>query len=378
MSSSNTLKFEDGAVQFRQRLAVSLLSHRTILIKNIRFESLDHPGLMEHEASFLRLLDKMTNGTRVEINATGTQLRFKPGVLIGGEIEHFCSGNRSIGWFLEGIMPLAPFGKHDLSLNLEGITDGTCFQDPSVDYIKASILPVMSAFGIGTDKDESPPPSIQINQRGAAPNGIHGKIYFFCPIVKVLTPINLVDTGLIKRIRGTVITCRLPPSSAARVAHSAKGLLLRLLPDIWIHTNANTTKQCGGVTSPGMTLVLSAESTSGVILTAECCIDPTQERGAELPEDLGKRGAALLLEEVRRGGCIDTTAQSLILLWMCLGPEDVARVRVGTLSHYTIESLRLFKKAFGVEFKVKPDIDSQTVLLSCLGLGFRNMAKAST
>jgi RNA 3'-terminal phosphate cyclase-like protein len=376
--STNTLKFEDGAVQFRQRLAVSLLSHRTILIKNIRFESLDHPGLMEHEASFLRLLDKMTNGTRVEINATGTQLRFKPGVLIGGEIEHFCSGDRSIGWFLEGIIPLAPFGKQDLSLNLEGITDGCCFQDPSVDYIKASILPVMSAFGIGVDMDESPPPSIQINQRGAAPNGIHGKIIFFCPIVKVLTPINLVDMGLIKRIRGTVVTCRLPPSSAARVAHSAKGLLLRLLPDIWIHTNANTTKQCGGVTSPGMSLVLSAESTSGVILTSECCIDPTQERGAELPEDLGKRGAALLLEEVRRGGCIDTTAQSLVLLWMCLGPEDVARVRVGTLSHYTIESLRLFKKAFGVEFKVKPDLDSQTVLLSCLGLGFRNMAKAST
>jgi RNA 3'-terminal phosphate cyclase-like protein len=86
----------------------------------------------------------------------------------------------------------------------------------------------------------------------------------------------------------------------------------------------------------------------------------------------------MLLEEVRRGGCIDTTAQSLALLWMCLGPEDVARIRVGTLSHYTIESLRLFKKSFGVEFKVRADHDSQTVLLSCLGIGFRNMAKAST
>lgn len=378
-SSSNTLKFEDGAVQFRQRLAVSLLSHRTLLLRNIRSDSLDHPGLQEHEASFLRLLDKMTNGSQIEINATGTQLRFKPGVLLGGDVEtHICSGARSIGWFLEGILPLGPFGKEDLELELQGMTDGCCDQDPSADYVKASILPLLTHFGIGVDQDESPPPSINVVQRGAAPNGIHGKVEFYCPMTKELRPIDLVDVGMVKRIRGTVTSCRLAPSSAARVAHSTKGLLHRLLPDVWIHTNPNSTKQCGGETSPGLSLVLSAQSTTGVVLTAECCLDPHQERGAELPEDLGQRGAAMLLEEVQRGGCIDTTAQSLALLFMCLGSEDVARIRVGTLSHYTIESLRLFKKAFGVEFKVSPDHESQTVLLSCLGTGFRNMAKAAT
>jgi RNA 3'-terminal phosphate cyclase-like protein len=334
--------------------------------------------LLEHEASFLRLLDKMTNGSRIEINSTGTQLRFQPGVLLGGEIDHFCSGERSIGWFLEGIMPLAPFGKEDLSLQLQGITDGCCDKDPSPDYIKSSILPLLAHFGIGIELDESPPPSIQITQRGAAPKGVHGQVHFYCPMTKELKPIDLTDEGKIKRVRGTVTSCRLAPSSAARVAHSAKGMLHRLLPDVWVHTNVNSSKQCGGETSPGLSLVLSTESTSGVILTTECCLDPKAERGAELPEDLGQRGAAMLLEEVRRGGCIDTSAQSLVLLWMCLGPEDVARVRVGTLSHYTIESLRLFKEALGVEFKARPDQDSQTVLLSCLGTGFRNMAKAST
>jgi RNA 3'-terminal phosphate cyclase-like protein len=375
---STTLKFEDGSVQFRQRLVVSLLSHRTLLIKNIRADDLEHPGLHEHEASFLRLVDKLTNGSRIEINATGTQLRFQPGVMLGGDIEHVCSGERSIGWFLEGILPLAPFGKEDLSLDLEGITDGCCHQDPSPDYLKAAIVPLMGHFGIGVDQDESPPPSINIVQRGAAPNGIHGKVELYVPRTKELSPIDLTDEGLIRRVRGTVTSCRLAPSSAARVAHSCKGLLHRLLPDVWIHTNVNSTKQCGGVTSPGLCLVVSAESTTGAVLTAECCLDPNQERGAVLPEDLGQRGAAMVLEEVKRGGCVDTTAQSLALLWMCLGPEDVARIRFGTLSHYTIESLRLFKKAFGVEFKVKPDHENQTVLMSCLGTGFRNMAKAAT
>merc|ERR1712165_217097 len=101
-------------------------------------------------------------------------------------------------------------------------------------------------------------------------------------------------------------------------------------------------------------------------------------RGALLPEDLGVRAAAMLLDEVRKGGCIDTGAQSVALLLMCLGPEDVSRIRVGTLSQYSIVSLRLFKQAFNVEFKVKADQESRTVILSCLGSGYRNMARAST
>ena len=86
--SSRTLKYDDGATQFRLRLITSILSHRPLLLRNIRSDDLDAPGLREHEASFLRLLDRMTNGTKIEINATGTQLRFKPGVLLGGDIEH--------------------------------------------------------------------------------------------------------------------------------------------------------------------------------------------------------------------------------------------------------------------------------------------------
>ena len=55
MSKSQTLRFDDGAVQFRQRIVVSLLSHRPLLIRNIRANDLQHPGLKDYEASFLRL-----------------------------------------------------------------------------------------------------------------------------------------------------------------------------------------------------------------------------------------------------------------------------------------------------------------------------------
>jgi len=380
-----TLKFDDGAVQFRQRLVVSILSNRPVLIRNIRSDDLDHPGLRDYEASFLRLLDRMTNGSSIEINATGTQLRFKPGVLLGGDLEHACPvpdkdveplyKARGVGWFLEGTLPLAMFGKDHLYLTLTGITDGTCEMDPSPDYLQRSILPLLAHFGVGVHEDEAAPPYMRVTKRGASPCG-GGRVEFYCPIIKELLPLNLLDPGKFKRVRGNATTCKIPPSSAARVAHSAKGLLHRMLPDVWIHTDVHSSKTCGP--SPGLGLVLSAESTTGVVITAECCMDPNQPRGLELPEDIGTRGAAMLLEEIRRGGCADTSAQSVVLMLMCLGPEDVARVRLGTLSQYTIGSLRLFKEAFNVEFKILADHETKTVLLSCLGNGYRNMARAST
>lgn len=443
-----TLRFEDGAVQFRQRLVVSILSHRPCLIQNIRHEHVTAPGLRRHEVSFLRLLDTMTNGTRIEINATGTQVRFKPGILTGGSFQHECPvispeededegaydddgddetmsscKSRSIGWFLEGILPLAPFGKEPLNIEFTGgITDGTCHLDPSCDYLQSSVLPLMAKFGIGSsgssaaasadnndginknDLDASRP-SIRIVQRAGAPYGTAGRVQFFSPIcVKELQCLDLIDEGKISRIRGTAISCQLTSSSAtARVAYCSKGVLLRILPDVWIHTNAhrlkynkNDTNNNNETSNPSLSLVLTAQSTTGVIITSEVCLPPAKpvrknnkndssseqqqnEQRRESFEDLGTRGAVTLLEEIKRGGCIDTSCQSLCFLWMALSPEfNVSRVRVGTLSQYAIQTLRLIKLALGVEFKIKPDYETKTVLLSCLGVGYRNMARAST
>ncbi|GKY95944.1 hypothetical protein MPSEU_000555000 [Mayamaea pseudoterrestris] len=405
-SNSNTLVFDDGAVQLRQRLVVSILACRPLLIRNIRADDVLAPGLRKYEVSFLRLLDSMTNGSRLEINATGTQLRFVPGVLMGGEIHHDCPvdddddtqdasnrprdhennkdatsslSNRSIGWFLEGILPLAPFGKEPLHVHFTGITDGTCHIDPSVDYLMQAALPLMKFFGVGVDSFDadvfSPqPPRMLVQRRGAAPSG-GGLVEVYVPCVKTLQSIDYTDSGKITRIRGSCISTRVVSNSAAaRVAYAAKGLLLKLLPDVWISADAHTIKrhQCGP--DPSLSCVLWSLSNTGVILVAE----QTRTYEKQLPEDLGVAAAAALLEEVRRGGCIDTHSQSLALLWMLLTPEDVSRIRLGTLSQYTIESLRLFKRVFGGEFKIVADQETKTVLLSCLGTGYRNMAKASS
>jgi len=205
---------------FRLRIAASLLSMKPLTIRNIRSNELN-PGLKNHETSFLRLIDSITNGTKIEINDSGTELRFSPGIIISGDVEFACSTDRSVGYFLEGILPLAPFGKAPLRLSLTGVTDGFENTEPSVDLISASMIPLYQHFGVGGD-DDVYPASVQIIKRGAKPLG-EGHVEFYCPNVRSLKPIDLTDPGMIKRVRGNAVSCRISPTSVARLSYSAKG-----------------------------------------------------------------------------------------------------------------------------------------------------------
>jgi RNA 3'-terminal phosphate cyclase-like protein len=101
---------------------------------------------IDYEVSFLRLLEKISNGSVIEISHTGTAILFRPGVLTGGPVVHECPLSRSIGYFLEPIVALAPFSKKPLMLTLKGIT--TDEKDLSVDLIRTVTLPHLAMFGV--------------------------------------------------------------------------------------------------------------------------------------------------------------------------------------------------------------------------------------
>jgi RNA 3'-terminal phosphate cyclase-like protein len=140
---------------------------------------------------------------------------------------------------------------------------------------------------------------------------------------------------------------------------------------VFIYTDHYKGKEAGQ--SPGYGLSLVAETTTG-------CLISTEQMGMaqSLPEDLGTTCTNNFLHEILQGGCVDTANQSFFLLLMVLGPEDVSKIRLGKLSPYTIEYLRHIKQFFGVSFKIVPDSETKTILLSCLGCGFQNLARQSS
>ena len=72
-------------------------------------------GLRDFEASFLRLLEKVVNGCEIVISETGTALRYRPGIIVGGDgLAHDCGTSRSIGYFVQPLLALAAFAKRAL------------------------------------------------------------------------------------------------------------------------------------------------------------------------------------------------------------------------------------------------------------------------
>ncbi|XP_004600194.1 RNA 3'-terminal phosphate cyclase-like protein isoform X1 [Sorex araneus] len=359
-----------GCNFLRQRLVLSTLSGRPVKIRKIRARD-DNPGLRDFEASFIRLLDKITNGSRIEINQTGTTLYYQPGLLYGGSVEHDCCVLRSIGYYLESLLCLAPFMKHPLKIVLRGVTNDQV--DPSVDVLKATALPLLKQFGIDGESFE-----LKIVRRGMPPGG-GGEVLFSCPVRKFLKPIQLTDPGKIKRIRGMAYSVRVSPQMANRIVESARSILNKFIPDIYIYTDHMKGVNSGK--SPGFGLSLVAETTNGTFLSAELASNPQGQGAAVLPEDLGRNCAKLLLEEIYRGGCVDSTNQSLALLLMTLGQQDVSKVLLGPLSPYTIEFLRHLKSFFQIMFKIETkSCDEELkggdkVLMTCVGIGFSNLSK---
>eukprot|EP01130_Rhizamoeba_saxonica_P016513 TRINITY_DN764_c0_g1_i1.p1 TRINITY_DN764_c0_g1~~TRINITY_DN764_c0_g1_i1.p1 ORF type:complete len:359 (+),score=66.74 TRINITY_DN764_c0_g1_i1:43-1119(+) len=351
----------EGSAYFRQRIVCSTLSGKPIQINHIRSME-EHPGLNEYEASLLRLMDKLTNGTVIQIDVTGTSIYYRPGFIVGGKVSHNCGNDRSIGYFLEAIVVLAPFSRKPFNLTLTGITNHYDNLDISVDLFRVATLPLLSQFGIEGGLE------FKIKRRGAPPNG-GGEVLFKCPVIRErLTPINLVDEGVIKNIRGIVYTARMSPQVANRIREVAKGVLLEHVNNVFIYTDHHKGKDAG--LSPGYGLSLVAESTTGTLLTVE-----KMGEGGQIPEDLGEYCANLLLHEILRGGCVDTLHQSIMLLLMALGPEDVSILRVGKLSPYTIEYLRNIKLFLGVQFSIETDPETKSVILSCRGSGYGNIAR---
>ena len=357
-----------GPSFFRQRLVLSTLSTLPLIITDIRYGQ-EEPGIRDFEAGVIWLLEKIMSGAVIEINETGTRIAFRPGILTGGSIEHNCNLNKSIGYYLEVLLMVAPFCKEPLKARLRGVTN--CCDEASVDYLKQTSLKLMERAGIdGVD--------VKIVSRGTKPLG-GGEVVFSCPVVQKLKPLHWLDPGLVKKVRGVACTMRVAPSNANRMIDETRGVFNRFIPDVFIVSDHAKGSESGK--SPGYGMCLVAETTSGSLLAAETFSSVEGGTRPDPPEDIGKNCCHILLEEIFRGGCVDTRNQSLVLLLMAMASEGVSRVLMGDLTDYTIEFLRHLKDFFGVMFKVETRPDStggmqrQLVYLSCSGMGYWSIGR---
>ncbi|WJX48033.1 hypothetical protein P8452_34649 [Trifolium repens] len=359
-----------GSQSFRQRLLLSALSSTPIIIEDIR-SGKTKPGLRKYEYSLLRLFETVCDGYRVDINETGTGLKYKPGTIMGGRINqpYDCGVSRSIGYFLEPLIVLCLFAKEPLTITLKGVTNHS--KDPSVDTFKSAAFHILKRFGVDFEAS-----SLKIESRGLPPNG-GGEVILSLPIVQSLTAVNWIDEGFVKKIRGVTFSTKVSSQFESSMIRAARGIINPLISDVHIFTDHRSGPPAGK--SPGYGISLVAETTSGSYISVDTAAshgmhEETSDTGDDEkkdlmpPEDIGEGIANVLLGEIAQSGVVDSTYQGLLFLLCALCPQDVSKVRIGKLSKYGIETLRSIRDFLDVKFVSKPDPDTQSVILKCIGV----------
>ena len=142
---------------------------------------------------------------------------------------------------------------------------------------------------------------------------------------------------------------RVSPQFANRMVESARSILNRYIPDIYLYTDVYKGEESGK--SPGYGITLISQSSTSVLHSSECLSTPPQSsssasstttvqgegasRTIQTPEDIALHAARLLLEDISTGGCVDSKHQWLVMLLMILGKEDVSKCLMGDLTAHT-------------------------------------------
>jgi RNA 3'-terminal phosphate cyclase-like protein len=350
----------------RQQITLATLTFQPLNIKKIRPFSCS-PGIREYEIRFLWLIEKLTTGCMVNFHSEGTSLSYKPGVLIGGlNLFHDCGKERGLGYFLEPLVLMSLFARNPLTITLKGITNHHL--DPSVDTFRSVTLPLLRRLLGLTDGLD-----LRIVSRGAPPLG-GGEIFLKVPVLNELPLFDSVEEGIVKKIRGIAYTMKVSPHNLNRLVDGIHSIIKDYISDVFIFTDHMIGNYSGN--SPGFGVTLIAETTTGCYLAAEGLA--SAENGEHfVPYDLGKSVTRDLLLEIQTRGVVDSSHQGLLLTICALGPKELNKVRLGSLSIYTIETLRLIKNTLDVRFEIVTDTRNRTILLSCFGVNLQNLARSS-
>ncbi|KAH0559453.1 hypothetical protein GP486_004034 [Trichoglossum hirsutum] len=397
MASTPSLRFESQR-SLTYRLILSTLTGRQVHISGIRPSSPTNPGLANHEISFLRLLEAITNGSEITISYTGTTLLYRPGLIVGSATGSGVSGGvirhepppgcvRGISYFLIPLCLLAPFSKSPVNVLFTGpgvITSATSAGDVSVDTVRTAVLPLFEQFGISNNIE------LRILRRSCAgPEGRGGAgevQLIFSHQVRLPKTIHLMNPGKIKRVRGVAYCTGISSANNARMIEAARGVLNFFINDIYIFSdvspapflpmtdgsNAGAKRRIG----VGFGLSLIAESSASVIYSADVVSPPS---GGQPPEIIGQRCAHQLLESVSLGGCVSPLGAPIMLTLMAMGSEDVGRLQMskGVIGTEEIIGLGRDLRRFGASgWGIRDgERDDGDVIVSVVGRGVGNVGR---
>ena len=356
---------------FRYELIASLLINKPIEIQLQR-------QISPSEINFLRFIDRMTEGTKLEVSPDAKSVKVHPGVIVGGIFTHKCVPERGISFWVEAASLLCPFAKNPSEITFTSCVTN-CTRDIGYDLLRTVTVPLLRRFGINS--------AIQLKKRycladqSTTEEEPDGCVIFTIDNVRVLEELRPLQRGFIKRVRGVAFGVRVAPDLCNQLATSAKGCLLKILADVYVLTDVDNKRANIGEkdSKTGYGICLLTESTTkNAVCSAEAIARPR-----ESPEDLASRCVNDLLQEVKFGGVIDRRHQALAIYLMGLAVDLPSVAHLGTeltaSARYLIQ--HLMPNIFHVKYMKRNRVDETSAdytELTCIGSRLVNVFKKST
>ena len=334
---------EGGGQIYRNTLSYSAVVRKPVKIFNIRAKR-SNPGLRPQHLTVLRALAEITEARVKGAYVGSMEVEFKPQRIKGGRYRFDVGTAGSISLVLQGLIPPLLFADKESFIKIRGGTD--VHWSPPIDAIRYVLVPALRKMGAEI--------SIDVIRRGHYPKGGGIVNVSVSPLDKI-RPIELMERGEIKIVRGISHCVKLPAHVAKRQARSAS----KFLEEWGIPTDIQTEfydPSKDPHLGPGSGIVLWAETDKDAILEA----DALGEKGKPA-EKVGREAAEKLFHQIKLNGAVDVHHTDQLIIFMALA-DGVSRIKSCAISMHTITAIHIAEKIVGAKFKMMGELNKPGVI----------------
>jgi RNA 3'-terminal phosphate cyclase (ATP) len=318
----------------RMSVALSAVIGQPLHIFNIR-QNRPEPGLKPQHLEAVLTAAKLCDAELTGAELKSRELWFKPKKVKSGNIEAEIGTAGSIPMLLMTVLPICASAEEPVHLRVsKGGTDVS--HSPTINYLRFVFLPTLKRMGLTA--------SITVHRYGYYPKGM-GEVTLTVEPCKGLRPIFLRSFGKLERIKGVSVCTFLAErkvaerqASAAREYLNGKNLAT---------TDVQTVNDMSNPLQKGSSLVLWAETDSGVILGADAIGELRKPS-----ESVGQEAAEKLYSEVSAEPTVDLHLADMLIPYVALA-EGKSAYLTRTLSDHLETNIWLAEKLLSVRFAVE-------------------------
>lgn len=332
---------EGGGQILRTAVALSVLTKKPVIIKNIRANR-PAPGIKPQHYIAIQSVKELCNADVAGLEIGSSSLTFIPGDVRGGKYKFDIGTAGSITMvFQAGLLSVLKTSE-PITLVVTGGTDVKW--SPSWDYFRHVFLPLVQRMGVSVDA--------RLIKRGYYPKG-GGEAELTIEPPKDIKPLQLDKQQDYSEVKGIIHLANLPDHVGTRMKHASIKSLIKHSLKASIEIEETTSLSTG----TGVTLwVESKDTVLGSTVLGEKGIPS---------EKIGEDAAQNLLCEINAGATVDVYAFDQILPYMAFAcGKGSSSCVIREVSSHARTNMWLVNQFFDTNFELNQSDDNVMVKIS--------------